>query len=403
MKRIGLLSLIFLLFPMLTGCWDSIEIEKRATVLALAIDQAEPGALEEEGEINHLRREVPVSEEKMIRLTAQVAVPGRIPLGPETGGGGGEQEPVWILSVVGHTLEDAILNLQQELADEIFLGHLRVIVISNELAEKGVDRFNDILRRNPEVRRTTWVVVSKERASRYMEVQPELEKIPTLYLNSMIENAVELGKFPNDFIGLFWRAMSSKGRDAYLPYLEIKRENNIQIAGLAYFKGDQKAGIINPKQIGLFMGLTGHGEGGYGDFIPIPGTDEQILVHATKRKTKIKTAIKGGKPYVKVKIRYEVEIDEKDQEKIKISDSRILEKLEKERSKGVITTAKSLIKKLQEEESDIFGFGEYIRAKHSGYWNKEVGNKKKWQEIYKDIDVQIECAYNIRRVGMKAK
>lgn len=78
----------------------------------------------------------------MIRLTAQISVPGRIPLGPQTGGGGGEQEPVWVLSSYGHTIDDALLNLQQELADELFLGHLRIIVVNEKLAKKAL---NDLM------------------------------------------------------------------------------------------------------------------------------------------------------------------------------------------------------------------------------------------------------------------
>ncbi|MEW9668532.1 hypothetical protein [Ammoniphilus sp. 3BR4] len=72
----------------------------------------------------------------MIRLTVQIAIPGRIPLGPGEGGGGGEK-PVWVLDVVGHTIGDALSNLQQQVADRLFFGHLRVIAVSEAVAILG--------------------------------------------------------------------------------------------------------------------------------------------------------------------------------------------------------------------------------------------------------------------------
>jgi spore germination protein KC len=86
--------LLLVLFTM-TGCWDSLEIEQRAVVLGIAIDKAEPDAEEEEEEISHLSGGFPTPNKEMIRLNAQIAVPGRIPLGPAAGEAG-TKEPVWM-------------------------------------------------------------------------------------------------------------------------------------------------------------------------------------------------------------------------------------------------------------------------------------------------------------------
>ncbi|WP_059105704.1 Ger(x)C family spore germination protein [Shouchella shacheensis] len=410
MKRIGGLGLLFLLLsPLLSGCWDSVDIENRATVLGLAIDEAEPSTEQEEDKnISHLEGVSSEPKGELIRLTAQIAVPGRIPLGPGTGegegeGGAGGSEPVWVLSVVGHTLDDAFNNLQQEVAEELFLGHLRVIVINEELAKKGVNRFNDSLRRNPEVRRTAWMAISKEEAGTYMNIAPQLEPVPTLYLANMVDNSVELGKFPENFIGLFWRRLSSKGQDAFLPYLEIQSDENVQIDGLAYFKGDQMVGTIDPIEIGVYMALTDYPEGGYGSIVTIPGTDTEVLDRSLTRQTKVKTTIDGGKPHIRVAIRYEFEIEEIGHGTANLSDAQVIKKIEEKQEEAIVQAAQGLIKKTQETGSDIFGFGEHIRAKHPGYWNQEIETKERWQEMYKDVEVDVECMYHIRRVGMKAK
>lgn len=76
----------------------------------------------------------------MIRVAAQIGLPGRIPLGPGEGGGqtdGGGQNTVWVIEVVGHSIDDALMNLQQQISGRLFFGHLRVIVVSEAVAKKG--------------------------------------------------------------------------------------------------------------------------------------------------------------------------------------------------------------------------------------------------------------------------
>ncbi|MCJ7840064.1 Ger(x)C family spore germination protein [Lederbergia sp. NSJ-179] len=399
-KSIFAFLMIFLLIPLLSGCWDSLDIEKRATILAIAIDKVDDGK-KEEGYITHMPASPP-KDEKLLKLTAQVSVPGRIPLGPETTGGE-EQEPVWVLTAIGHTVDDALLNLQQELADDLFLGHLRIIVLNKDIAKEGVKQINDYFRRNSQVRRTTWMAVSEERAAKYMEIAPKLERVPALYLTDMVSNAEKLGKFPSGDMGIFWRTLSSKGQDAYLPYLKIHKQQNIAIRGLAYFNEDKMKGVIEPIETGQLMGVLGEKQGGYGVFINVPNSDDQVLVRAIRRYSRMKTSIKNGKPEIRVKIRYENEIDEDTKNTVNLGSVKLIKKIEKQTDKDTTVSLKKLIRKMQKEESDIFGFGEHIRAKHPAYWNKHIQTKEKWRQVFKDINVEIEVDTQIEQSGIKAK
>lgn len=181
---------------LLTGCWDQVEIEDRALVLGLSIDDASPEEMATEEQVTHLdNTKLPG---RGISVTAQIAVPGRVPLGPGSGSSsdGAKASPVWVVTVAGHTLDDAMNNLQQQIADPRYLVHLRVIVISESIARGRMDELHDYLRRNPEIRRRTWMLVSEGRASRFMDVDPPLQRVPTLYILSMMEKAVASGKFP---------------------------------------------------------------------------------------------------------------------------------------------------------------------------------------------------------------
>jgi spore germination protein KC len=400
-----LLCLVVITVPVLTGCWDRIEIEERAVILGIAVDEAVTQTDKAEDEVAHLKHKFPNPNKKKIQVTVQIAVPGRIPLGgsSETSTGGkGAKKPVWVLSAQGYTIDDALMVLQQQLADPMFFGHLRMIVISEKIARKGVQNLNDYFRRSPEVRRLAWMVVSKGVAAELMKATPQLARVPTLYFIAMMDNAVKMGKLPNDFLGIFWSADSSRGKEPYLPYVDLKKTGQVGISGLAYFKGDKMVGTTKTLQIGIFMAVTGVKMGGYNAFEILPNSSDTFMFKATNRTTLTKVSMKNGRPLIQLKLQVEGDIEEKSTEKAKVRNHKTILQMQDELSKSSEGAIKDLIKKMQKDGSDIFGFGEYIRAKQPEYWNREIKNKKNWQEQFKDLTVEVDVKFKIRRIGMKA-
>jgi spore germination protein KC len=410
MKRITqvrkhkIIFMFLIIIPLLSGCWDRLELEERATVLGIAIDSLEKESEKQGESVTHFEGEFP--EKDIIKLTVQFAVPGRLPLGPGQGGGGGGAGPensVWIIEVTGKTIDDAFSKLQQQIEFRVFLGHLRIIVVSEALAKDGLKEMSDYLKRNSEVRRAAWLAVSKGDPAKIIKATPELERVPTLYIMGTLDESVRLGRFPNDFLGIYWSKLSSKGQEAFLPYIDLLEKGNIEIKGLAYFKEDKMVGKTRPLEIGYFMAIMGMNPGGYKALTYIPGTDDTVMAKSVKRTSKIDVKIKNGVPNVNVKVHLEMDISEKNAENWDLSESRQLKKLNDEISKNAEKGFLDFIKMTQEKGSDIFGFGEHVRAKESDYWNREIQTAEKWQKMYTDIPVSVEVKIDIRRVGMKAK
>jgi spore germination protein KC len=106
--RANIMAVLICMMFILTGCWDRLEIEERAMILGVAIDKAPAKEIEKPRNITFIGQNVPETEAPALRITIQLAVPGRIPLGPSEGGGGSKGEkPVWVVSAVGHTIDDA--------------------------------------------------------------------------------------------------------------------------------------------------------------------------------------------------------------------------------------------------------------------------------------------------------
>ncbi|MDI3328759.1 MAG: Ger(x)C family spore germination protein [Alicyclobacillaceae bacterium] len=395
----------------LTGCWDRLEIEQRAVVLGLAVDGADPGELRRMGSSIYLDRTPHGRDLVPLRLTAQIAVPGRIPLGPGDAGGGGGQgsggsqgsggdrRPVWVLRAVGYTLEDAVSNLQQQVADPLFFGHLRILVISEAMARKGVTGINDWLRRNPNIRRTLWFTVAKGDAADVMEAAPELERVPTFYLWAMFDQAQHLGKLPPSYSNVFWRAYSCTGQEPFLPFVEIRQRNNVFIRGLAYFKGDRMIGSLDSPEVGLFMVVKGFKPAGYLAFVQGAGSREHVLVEVLHTVSKIAVEEEGGRPRIKIRSHLEVAIREKPGSRLDVGSLRQVRELEETLAHSVEREVMRLIRKTQGEGADIFGFGEQVRARMFSYWKQKVRTKQDWEALYPSLPVRAEVTVNIRRIG----
>ncbi|XID90606.1 Ger(x)C family spore germination protein [Paenibacillaceae bacterium WGS1546] len=398
--------IVFLLAPVLTGCWDRMEIEERAVVLGISVDAAPKEAERREDEVTHTMEGYPVPTTDMIRVTVQIALPGKIPLGPgEGGGGGGEKsgQTVWVVSTEGHTIDDAIMNMQQQISGRIFFGHLRVIVVSDELAKLGMQNINDYFRRNSEVRRMAWMMISKGKAERLLRAAPELERVPALYLMSTMDNAVKQGRFPVNYVGMFWSNSAKKGQEPFLPYIELKKQQNVELKGLAYFQGDRMVGATRPFQIAAYMAIRGMNPAGYRGVVKLEGEKNAVTVYATSRRSDYHARVENGNLRVKVSIFTEINLEEKINEQFNVKSSDALRDIETRNEQSLKKEVENLIWELQAKGSDIFGFGEYVRAKKSGYWNARIGTKEKWQLAFRDLDVEVRVESRIRRIGMKAK
>lgn len=113
--------------------------------------------------------------------------------------------------------ENSIDYLQQQLAEKLYLGHLQITIVNEDVAKKGLDDINDFLKREYEVRRTSWMVVSTGKAEDVLRAAPPIETVPALYLSDTLENAMRFGKLPREYLGKFWIDEADVGVDGALP------------------------------------------------------------------------------------------------------------------------------------------------------------------------------------------
>lgn len=368
---------------LLTGCWDRRELEERTSVLAVAIDVVE-------------------GREDLYKMTVQIPIPIKI-AGSSGQGGGSNSDAVKIMSVTGRTVTDAANNLQLRLNQKLFLGHTRVLAISEEVARRGIQDIMDGYRREPQIRRLMWPIIVKGEAASLLKIKPQLAQIPVVFLMDLIENGAKMGTIPDQTLGDYFNQTSNKSMEPFLNYVQAS-ETEVRWKGVAVFRGHKMVGAINDIQSWSLLQLRNEQRGG-DVIIPLPGTENGFVTfrpHFVKTKLDLKGdhGIDHQKHDGHAAAYYcELQGDIVEvTEDLKIPAEKFIKEMQVLIKKEMEARAGKLFVQLQKDyNSDVLKLGLALRAHHyRDYWNKHD-----WKKDFKNFPIKAVYTIKIRRLGME--
>ncbi|MEQ6375627.1 Ger(x)C family spore germination protein [Bacillaceae bacterium S4-13-56] len=384
MKNGFMMLFILLLLFILSGCWDKRELNELAILTGLAIDK----------------------EDEEYKITAQVLNPGEI-----AGKTQSTRVSVSTYETTGRSVFEALRSLTLTSPRKLYLSHLRIVVLGEELAAQGIEKTLDFLSRDHEVRTDYFIVVSKEKdASSILEVLTPIDKIPTSKIFNSIE-ASEKSWAPTKGVDLedLIARLSSEGVNPVLT--GVKVEGDIDIGGglpnveripspsvisldyLGVFKKDKLVGWLNKNESKAFNYITDNVTNTV-SVEKCEGGNVTLEIYETK--TDVKVAEANGMPKITVKVESDVSIGEVRCNKNILGEDKLKELAEK-LDKQLREILNEGLTKAKELQTDIFGFGEQIHKQNPKLWNRV---KENWnEEGFVQLDVQIESQYNIRRTG----
>ncbi|HEX7064057.1 MAG TPA: Ger(x)C family spore germination protein [Bacillales bacterium] len=361
---------------LLSGCWDEREIEDRTSVVAIAVDKADDGH---------------------ILLTAQIPLPLKIAGGgggTSGGGGGGGAESVKIINTKGRTFEEAVGKIQYRVDQKLFFGQLTVIAFGKELAKDGIQSTIDALRRMRQTRRLMYPVVVEGKAAELMSQTTDLEKIPANFVRNMIDNGVRLGFLPNLTLGQFFTRLSSKARQPAMLNFKVDG-SKIIVTGVAAFKGDKLAGLLNRRETSNLLRVSKENSGG--DITLRVGGKGMATFEPKLVDTNYDFSYEGGKVHSRIMVKIEGEVTELTFP-MNLKNKKIHEKLERTVEKELAKQSTKMIQELQKFGTDIVGLGARVRAFHNAIWEKVD-----WDKAFSNADVEVQYDVKIRRSGMELK
>lgn len=380
----------------LTGCWDSIELNDIAIVTGISID---PG------------------KEKKYRMTVGYVNPG--PLSRQSSEQGA---PVSIMTLEGDSLPEISARMNIGVSRRLVFSHTRALYINEKVAKEGVSSFLDSIERSPQFRNDFNILITKSHdAKDFSMINDPFEKVPSLKVQKQIRTLIEgWGGDPRVRLTDFINAIVSKGRSPVASAVIIKGDPekgknaesnmsiepdaNILMDGMAIFNKDKLVGYLSIEDTRNYVWTQKLKN----TMVSIPcheseekeeGKSKQFMdIVITNNTSTMKTEYVRERPQLKVDIHAEARLNSMQcaEDLTKIS---TFDKLEKRSEKYIETLIEETIKKVQTEFGvDIFGFGETLNRKDHKK-AKEVQDK--WNEEFSRADVEVNVKVALRRTGSR--
>lgn len=399
-RYISLLVIITLLF---TGCWDYMEIEMRGYVLGLSIDTAEilkDDSGQARGYSRELEEIITMEGKPKYAYTIQYPIIARAQSRPsgQGSGGGGNKERVWNISIEGNSLFEAQREYSTRTDYPPFYEHMKVIVISEEVARNGIVEPLDMLLRDPEMRRRIQIFITEGVARRVLEVSPKIDDYSSMYINNLSENIEKNSRmFYKMDLGEISEALHVK-KSFVVPKLLVNKEE-VKDAGGAVFMEGKMLGWVNELDTSYIQWVAGTIKGGTLVF-PMPEhPDDYITLEIYKAKTQIRPTISGDEITFNIKTKGNFNIAEQFRDTFyNTFYGEYAKKMEQGAEEKLKTEMERVIKFIQEEYgADIFGFDTSLQRYAPDTWDKVKDN---WSEVFKEIKVNISVDVRLKQRGL---
>lgn len=394
-KRVTRILLLLGIVLLLTGCWNSRELNKLSIVMAMGVDKAE--------------------DTNEYRVSFQVVNPGAVAPGA-SGGGAGNVTPVTVYTGTGKTLFEAIRKTSQKVPRRLFFAHVQILIIGETLAEKGINDLFDIFEREYEARSASMVLVTRGvEAETLLKILTPIEKIPANGLTGRMETTSKVwsGNIKIEIDDVI-KALVSEGREPIISGVRIignpkegNKKSNVEqtdtlalaeIKGIALFKDGKLKRWLNGHRTHGVLWIQNKMQS---TIMMIDWKDKKdaIGIEVIRSKTDVRAEVQAGKPIFHIRIREEGNVGEV-KCPIDLSKAEEIRKLEKEWERKTKKEVMGAVEVAQSEKSDIFGFGEAVKRANPKAW---VKMKQDWSKTFAKSKVDVKVDAFIRRPGKTTK
>ncbi|CAM3684444.1 Ger(x)C family spore germination protein [Marinicrinis lubricantis] len=391
MRRRAVALLIIMILLVTTGCWSRRELNELALVVGLSIDAAPNNQFD---------------------VMVQVVIPSQISTQDTGGGRGGGQTTVTSYEARNKSIFEAFREMKTSAPRRLYFSHLRILILGNDLAEKGIANALESLTRDPEFRSDFYVAIARDhKASDYLKIMTQLEQIPANKLFDSLELAQRIWSEAHAITGNeLINDMISLGKEAAITTLSMTgskeqgmKPANVELIdppvrmkfrGLAALRRDKVVGYLDTNESRGYNYITNNVHISAKNHL-CPEQSDYWVLEVRSAKSKIKTQINQGLPTATIKIEMEGDISEY-RCKEDLTNPKTINTLEQINDEEIEKMIMKSVKKAQSLRSDIFGVGENIHKQHPKVW-KQL--KSDWPSIFSDMKFEIECSTTIQRTG----
>lgn len=367
---------VALILPLLlTGCWDSREIDALFILTGTALDVSDiPG---------HIIVTLQVTNIKEVQSSSE---------GGGTDGGG----PVIILRADDDSLMDGIAQINRNSNHKLLYQHNQVRLFGTALAEQGIERHLDSLLREQQARLEVPLAVVDGRAEEALTAKLSQDPNTGIFLRGMFQEQSKISSEYEVRLIDFVHRLLDESAAPVMPLIKVTSEGDKQeigITGMAIFKGDRMVGkLSNDETLGYIWSFGNVKRCNF----KVTDSSNMAVLHITGLDCKRDVTLRqDGGVSVDLSIDAVVGIAElsgfQDMKPPELLEH--LENLAEEEIKAKIMRCFAVAKSL---DADIFEFSSEVYQNHPQQWEAMKG---RWDAIFSDIDLSVQAKVRIPETG----
>lgn len=315
-------------------------------------------------------------------------------------GGAPEIVPNLLISE-GDTLFNTMSKMHTYSKERPFLGMAEYIIVGEDGAKFGLRSLTDFIMRDHELRLNATMFVTKgESAEKVMKNVVKNKLILGDILESLEKRSGNYAMSKRVYMYELCSMLDSKTSSPYLPCIQIINgvelegdhvDSNIELMGLAVFKDDKLSYYLDGIETRAFNFIIGDIKSGVITVKDQVGQEVSLEIITATRK--IKTYINDGIPSVDLTINMSSNLDEQWSAE-DLTEEEALDLINTQQSEVIKEEVIKVINKAQQNNTDIFGFGDAIHRQHPGKW-KNIEDK--WEELFPKIKINVNVKSIINR------
>jgi spore germination protein KC len=310
--------------------------------------------------------------------------------------GGQAQSGYLMISQSGKTISGSIQGLEHKLSREVYMPHNELIVFGKELAGQGVQNHMDYFARDPQTRMTLYMFVAEGAGETLLSLEPELEKLPCDELIGILKDQANTSETPIVTGFDFVKALISKTTCPVAPLVRVLDEGErkrLQIEGCAVFKNCKMVGELDDRETRGMLWIKNEIKKGV---LQIELKGSRVALNIQKAHSRVVPELRdGGRIVVKIDVR-EMETIGEQSGTVNFSDPEMIPLLQKASRRAIGKEIRSALEKAKELNADVFCFGDCIRRKYPGKWEKM---KDRWDTLFRELDFEITVKTQLLNSG----
>lgn len=295
------------------------------------------------------------------------------------------------LSAISGTNRGVRTLLNTRTPAPISIGKILVVLVEEKLTTQfGMASILDSLSRDPSFGTRHKIAIAPSQTKDFYSIEFPYDMDIATYINEEIEHNEKQQKIPRSNAHLFFKQYYQVGQDPFLPYIKMHDDSQVEVAGLALFKGDRFIHKINlDDSYTLKILYERFNNGSYE--VALKGKGNYANIRNVESKPSYKIEKNTNRPTIHIHIDLKGALVEYIG---KNSADHRLKEIKEALNKKIESDAKRVVSLLQDREIDPLGIGSRVQGLNYQF------DVDEWEDYYPEADIKITANVEIVATGV---